>query len=387
VGQHAAYHSLQAGVGLGIDVATGTPLCDAFEQRLKTAAVNTIASYAANTIGAGVKDGSIDGLSHKFLHGIVGGVSGAALSKDTGAGAVSGALGAFVAETFTDILRPADQIQADVSAMEAQLGRPLTQSEYSSIEQLVKKDVYDYARLISATSVLLAGYDVSLADHAATNALDNNFLVLVYWGGMAVSVGYSAYQFMNTLESHGVEVACSQLGLDLAVTLASGAAARGGAYVVGKLLAQHPALKVVLTANMDKLVKAVDRYIAMLGNSKAGAAVVSGARTAVKKVNHADQWARGVEKRVGDRVLKRGTKVENAAEKSSALPGKIPDSVRYVDEKASMHSTAKLYNDSALGARSNVQTKLVQAPALDYIGKDGVTKTVRFDGIEKSILT
>jgi filamentous hemagglutinin len=33
-----------------------------------------------------------------------------------------------------------------------------------------------------------------------------------------------------------------------------------------------------------------------------------------------------------------------------------------------------------------VQTKLVQAPALDYIGKDGVTKTVRFDGIEKSIL-
>jgi hypothetical protein len=34
-----------------------------------------------------------------------------------------------------------------------------------------------------------------------------------------------------------------------------------------------------------------------------------------------------------------------------------------------------------------VQTKLVQAPALDYIGKDGVTKTVRFDGIEKSILT
>jgi filamentous hemagglutinin len=45
-----------------------------------------------------------------------------------------------------------------------------------------------------------------------------------------------------------------------------------------------------------------------------------------------------------------------------------------------------MYNDSVSGARSNAISGNSQAPSLKYSNKDGIEKTVRFDGIEDKIL-
>ena len=50
-----------------------------------------------------------------------------------------------------------------------------------------------------------------------------------------------------------------------------------------------------------------------------------------------------------------------------------------------MNPNARLYNDSATGARSNTQTKKGQAPSLKYL-VDNKEKVVRFDGVENSIM-
>ncbi|MCP4138643.1 MAG: DUF4157 domain-containing protein [bacterium] len=56
--------------------------------------------------------------------------------------------------------------------------------------------------------------------------------------------------------------------------------------------------------------------------------------------------------------------------------------VKFVDENAYMSNRARLYNDSAQGARSNTVTQKGQAPQITRILEDGSNKGVRFDGID-----
>jgi len=60
--------------------------------------------------------------------------------------------------------------------------------------------------------------------------------------------------------------------------------------------------------------------------------------------------------------------------------------VRWIDEKASMNPTARYYNDSVVGARSNAHSKLSQAPSLEYSGVNNKPSIVRFDGKEGNVL-
>ncbi|UOO87161.1 VENN motif pre-toxin domain-containing protein [Neisseria arctica] len=60
--------------------------------------------------------------------------------------------------------------------------------------------------------------------------------------------------------------------------------------------------------------------------------------------------------------------------------------VIWVKENAHMGSKARSYNDAATGARSNIQTKQGEAPALERTLADGSKKLVRFDGVENNIL-
>ncbi|QIK15143.1 filamentous hemagglutinin N-terminal domain-containing protein [Leclercia sp. 29361] len=60
--------------------------------------------------------------------------------------------------------------------------------------------------------------------------------------------------------------------------------------------------------------------------------------------------------------------------------------IKWVDENARMSNRARDYNDSASGARSNIETKKGQAPAIDRIDDKGVTRPVRFDGVEGNIM-
>lgn len=54
--------------------------------------------------------------------------------------------------------------------------------------------------------------------------------------------------------------------------------------------------------------------------------------------------------------------------------------VKWVDENAGMSSRARDYNDSASGARSNIDTQKGQAPTIDRIDEAGKNRAVRFDG-------
>lgn len=56
--------------------------------------------------------------------------------------------------------------------------------------------------------------------------------------------------------------------------------------------------------------------------------------------------------------------------------------VTWVDESNGLKNPAKDYNDSATGARSNVETRRGQAPALKRAMSDGTTRFVKFDGVD-----
>ncbi|OCQ54734.1 hypothetical protein Ppb6_00098 [Photorhabdus australis subsp. thailandensis] len=95
----------------------------------------------------------------------------------------------------------------------------------------------------------------------------------------------------------------------------------------------------------------------------------------------------------GDAAGKTIKAVEKALQKgdigeASKLLNKASDEikVKWVDENVSMSQRAKGYNDSASGARSNIETKKGQAPNIDRIDTDGKNKPVRFDGVDDNVM-
>ena len=58
----------------------------------------------------------------------------------------------------------------------------------------------------------------------------------------------------------------------------------------------------------------------------------------------------------------------------------------WIDENAGLKGLAKSYNDSAIGARSNVLTKSGQAPALERTMPDGTIRVVKFDGVDGNVM-
>lgn len=73
---------------------------------------------------------------------------------------------------------------------------------------------------------------------------------------------------------------------------------------------------------------------------------------------------------------------------ASKLLNKASDEIqiKWVDENAGMSQRARNYNDSATGARSNVDTQKGQAPTIDRIDANGNSKPVRFDGVDGNVM-
>jgi hypothetical protein len=72
----------------------------------------------------------------------------------------------------------------------------------------------------------------------------------------------------------------------------------------------------------------------------------------------------------------------SAVRRAGAAAANGPPSVVWVDEFAGFKGVAKDYNDSAMGARSNVLTHRGQVPALERTMPDGTTRLVKFDGVD-----
>ncbi|WP_232216583.1 MULTISPECIES: VENN motif pre-toxin domain-containing protein [Brenneria] len=87
--------------------------------------------------------------------------------------------------------------------------------------------------------------------------------------------------------------------------------------------------------------------------------------------------------KAAETALKKGDIAE-----ASKLINKASDEiqVKWVDENASMSERARNYNDSASGARSNIETQKGQAPSIERVDADGKAKSVRFDGVDGNVM-
>lgn len=75
------------------------------------------------------------------------------------------------------------------------------------------------------------------------------------------------------------------------------------------------------------------------------------------------------------------------ASKGALAEGELAASkVKWVDENAGMSQSARDYNDSATGARSNPVTQSGQAPALERVMLDGSVRLVKFDGVDGDVM-
>nr|WP_238486023.1 hypothetical protein [Rahnella perminowiae] len=144
----------------------------------------------------------------------------------------------------------------------------------------------------------------------------------------------------------------------------------------------------IIDANRDELLKGFAiaglDFVPVVGTIKSAAE----AQSALDYLNVAASLIPG--ERVAAGVLKATEKAlakGNVAE-TSKLINKASDEikVKLVDENASMSPRARNYNDSASGARSNIETQKGQDPSIDRIDANGKSRPVRFDGIDGNVM-
>lgn len=73
-------------------------------------------------------------------------------------------------------------------------------------------------------------------------------------------------------------------------------------------------------------------------------------------------------------------------EKVDGLIDNSTGNIRWVNENAGMGQAARMYNDSAPGARSSLETRSGLAPAIDRTMPDGTSRPVKFDGLDGNIM-
>lgn len=93
---------------------------------------------------------------------------------------------------------------------------------------------------------------------------------------------------------------------------------------------------------------------------------------------------------VAGKVIKAAETALNKGDlaEASKLINKASDEIKaiWVDENANMSQRARDYNDSASGARSNIENQKGQAPGIERIDVNGVNKPVRFDGVDGKVM-
>ncbi|WP_338110737.1 VENN motif pre-toxin domain-containing protein [Rosenbergiella nectarea] len=139
---------------------------------------------------------------------------------------------------------------------------------------------------------------------------------------------------------------------------------------------RREALKNTLSTGAD--------FLPIIGTIKSAAE----AQSALDYLNVAASLIPG--ERVASGVLKAAEKalVKGDVTEASKLINKASDEikVKWVDENASMSQRARDYNDSASGARSNIETQKGQAPSIDRVDANGLNKPVRFDGVDGNVM-
>jgi hypothetical protein len=156
-------------------VMDGIPLDNKLLERgLMSAAINAAAAYGAGQIGNKYLHKKIGTVEHKIYHGLLGAGFGAGIAaidkRDAGLGALSGMMGAVVAETVAELTAPSASHDAAAAAAKEGLSRDEFALRFSD---QVQRSI-NYGNLSAAISAFACGLEVDIATTAAQNATSNN---------------------------------------------------------------------------------------------------------------------------------------------------------------------------------------------------------------------
>lgn len=279
----APRQAVNAGIKTAANVIAGQEFNDAALQNLKSAAADTVGIALTSEIGDAYAQGKIDPITHKALHTGAGALQGAI--RGGADGALAGGMGAFVSETVADLIAPKIPSLEGIKTLEDQIGRPLTQEEFGQAwnDQLATywqsaSSTGDISKLAAFSVALLTHQDVDIAQITASNAIDNNFLVVpMAYCLMGAGIAYSVYEIHNAYQNGGPESALKQLGIEVATHGAGIIASKvvfkvaGIAYPTAKAavnaaLEAAPGLKLALGELAETLAVAGEKF----GQSKIG---------------------------------------------------------------------------------------------------------------------
>ncbi|MFA1287877.1 hemagglutinin repeat-containing protein [Xanthomonas axonopodis pv. nakataecorchori] len=186
----------------------------------------------------------------------------------------------------------------------------------------------------------------------------------------------------------GVEKASNWLGQDTALALAyvAMAAAGGPVKTVASTLFENSAPgEFLLNKKQQYLVDPFGNFLGTYGLGAQNEQQLQSVRPATNMM--AGMGVDSMASVIG--VISTGKAANSLLESSQGIGKKIDDAegkIVWVDEKASMSSKARDYNDSAPGARSNVETQASQAPSITRTMPDGTERPVKFDGVDADVL-
>ncbi len=185
---HLKHQAIGGLVRGSVDVLGGRDPKQALNSHVRGVVAGVMGAALCNTIGHAYGQNDINGVSHKLLHGIVGGIEGAILDgKD---GIAVGALGAIVSESLVEVIVP----NLTELSMEAYLEGDTPQAQKQILEDKLKAYT-DRATLITAATLCGLGVDrVDIAIETAQPAVENNFVLQAIGLGLTVFEVIEAYQ-------------------------------------------------------------------------------------------------------------------------------------------------------------------------------------------------
>ena len=160
-------------------VMDGVPIDKLLTREIISAAISAAAAYGAGQIGHKYLHKKIGTIEHKIYHGLLGAGLGASIAgldkRDAGLGALSGMMGAVVAEIVAELTAPsASQTEVQSSANEG-----LSREEFASkFSDQVKRST-NYGNLSAAISAFALGLEVDIAHATAVNVTSNNHATMM----------------------------------------------------------------------------------------------------------------------------------------------------------------------------------------------------------------
>lgn len=212
--EHLQVNAVRSAVDAGLDMTIGQQdPGEALLQGLRSLAAGTIGGVVANQFAEARS--SMGFVGHKLAHGVLGAATGVISSDDFRSGALSGAFGAMAAETVAELAIDREQAQREVFQEALQEGRPLSQEQFHQRYREKLRPYTDLVRVGTGAAALFAGLDPSISISTATNALDNNFLWLLFGAGAA---GGTTVVGGGTVVAGGAAAAGAGSGVATAVT-------------------------------------------------------------------------------------------------------------------------------------------------------------------------